>query len=480
MYDMKNLLLNLPRPEYPSNPEVLLASLGWELLGRDFSLGLDKNYGQVYKGIRGSRYNVQSIVPADLSDEWNTKIIPLAHDAGLEETNDDLSVVSSLLNNMIGTKPDGASAYSCIPIINQMLYFQDLRGIYKKQNPPRLGKIFNSLFSFGTGQKVEIEGTAAYLWYGALKSGKTSSSFDDFLEQFSTSLAPLYKDGEVEIKDTLDYISPPKWFPNEATPFHWFGAAWTSLCINGWNTFMPARRWVDWSSCVLRTALGMCYLWESRYYRNLGYALISGKLDADGILGVNENLLNWSDNQTAPSIRNENGNLKLLIADGQKVRKCLESFAAEYPNTPDVDNLDTILEWSRNHLKKEHKELLHKCFNQGIDGDSRLTHETVVYSLLNRNEWGENADLYGVLKRVKRIFRVFEPSPEWLTVIASLSTDPKTKRATFSILKKEIQSLGIGYTKAVLIAELERLGLSKVLNDADDAIEIKAAFMESV
>jgi hypothetical protein len=477
---MKNLLLNLPRPEYPSNPEILLASLGWELLGRESSLGMDKNLGQVYKSVKaGGRFRVNSIVPPDRDENWNG-VVHKAHKAGLDKTGDDLNIVSSLLNSMIGTKPGGASAYSCIPINTEMVYFQDLRGIYKKQNPPRLGKIFNSLFSFGTINVHKNNQSAAHIWFESLNAVEKSSSFDNFLEKYSSSLRPPMNGGTSGIKDTLDYVKPPVWFPKEGTPFHWFGSAWLSLCTNNWIQYMPPRRWVDWSSCVLRTALGICYLWESRYYRNLGYSLISGKLDADGILGKNSDLFNWSDNRTKPSIRNENGNLNLLIADGQKVRKCLESFVGEYPDTPDVEDLNEIVNWLHEHIKPEHKERLQKCFNHGIDGDSRLTHETVVYSLLNRNEWGEYADLYGVLKRVKRIFRVFEPSPEWLTVIASLSTDPITNRTTYSSLKDEINSLGIGFSKSVLIAELERLGLSKVLNDADDAIEIKAAFMESL
>ena len=241
---------------------------------------------------------------------------------------------------------------------------------------------------------------------------------------------------------------------------------------------LPARRWVDWSSCVLRTALSLCFLWESRYYRNLGYSILTNNPDPDFVLGLNDPLLNWMDESTPLSSRNEHKKIKAYVADGLNIRRWLEAIKDDYPSIQNSDDLAGIIHDLAENLTKEHRDSLEICFNGGINTKNG-TYETIVYNLSNRNEWGESADLYGLLKKVKRIYRIVEPSPEWLTVIASLSTNPKTKMTTFSNLKSKLSSLGVGFSKNALIKELERLGLSRVMNDADEAIEIKAAFSEN-
>ncbi|MBT7091876.1 MAG: hypothetical protein HN936_01430, partial [Bacteroidetes bacterium] len=351
--------------------------------------------------------------------------------------------------------------------------------ICKKNNPARLGKVFNTLYSFGNLGK-NSRASAAKLWCQVLINSTKKNKDEIFLSKASKSLIGSKMSPDENLVDTSDFQSPPNWFPKNGTPYHWFASAWNSLCDEEWLDVMPTRRWVDWSSCVLRTALGLCYLWESRFYRNIAFALVNEVSDSQDIFGLNEPLLSWKGKDTKVSARSINSHLNSLVADGQKARRVLESLEGLNLPAPlkDSHSIGDIINAYKKQISSSQKAQLAGCFNQPRDSDSQATHETIVYCLTNRNEWGESADLYSLLKTIKKVNRVVEPASEWLAVIASLNTNKYTHTSTLSDLKAELRTMCIGFSKSVLVSELERLGLSHILNDADDAIEIKAAFLE--
>ena len=70
--------------------------------------------------------------------------------------------------------------------------------------------------------------------------------------------------GPVALADSRPHVLASAHF----TPFRWFWTKWSTLCdpANEWREALPARRFTDWSLCLLRTALAFAYIWEAEFF----------------------------------------------------------------------------------------------------------------------------------------------------------------------------------------------------------------------
>ncbi len=131
----------------------------------------------------------------------------------------------------------------------------------------------------------------------------------------------------------------------------------------------------------------------------------------------------------------------------------------------------------REKASEEDMDTLASAISGGSAGRaSNNVAELVRYSLIDRSTPGINEDLYYTLKKRGRRYTVVEPGQEWIVVLSSLLAREPGQSSRVADLLQALECLGIGAGHRTVIGELEKVGLARTSHDADDAIEVKAAF----
>ena len=237
--------------------------------------------------------------------------------------------------------------------------------------------------------------------------------------------------------------------------------------------------------------MGLCFLWESKFYMEVGRWLLE-EAPGEGLSSIFNSrwrLLEWKPSNLSLTEKNQYEAIRLPIFKGTVVREFLKGLIKDEDagglvtgNREDPGNLDKIGRWLRDLLEKAPtlREELGTAFRkpEAAEGKStaKNTYETVLYSLLSRDEIGRSADFYGVLVTRSRRFRVVEPGKEWIVVLASLQAGGPREQTLLSDLRASLSELCIGVSRDTLILELERAGLSRSAHDADDAIIVNSGF----
>jgi hypothetical protein len=270
------------------------------------------------------------------------------------------------------------------------------------------------------------------------------------------------------------------------TPFAWFWTKWQSLCgpANGWYERLPARRFVDWALCLLRTGLAFTYLWEAEFFCRL-HEMVARRYGGNsssnptpiGSLLSEGAILATIDPPGVPA--NQKGiwpATSELIARGWKARdQLLNAGIGEV--LPAAPELASAIELWVNGLTGEQLS--------SIGSQIRVTasmannqKEFVRYLLLSRSsddDSVDHADFYS-LARTNGRHTWFRPGPEWLVVVTSLLCVLPGGVCTLGDLRRDLASLGIRMERSVLVGMLEEAGLSSDSPDADDALVIRAGF----
>jgi hypothetical protein len=473
---------------------MALSALVWSLVGDNNSMGIGPGKGLVYHErvpSGSSRLDIKKVLPADSSfyeslyTEWDrrgldTSSVPIGNN----------EVVKSLLYAIVGTQPTKSKSFSCLPINPAASLLQDLRGIQAKTGPANFAKIIQQIYQLGCADTGKNE-TAASIWYKQLASEPDQGIFK-FLSDALKFVGP-HREGEIAIPEVKtvfcdkDFI-PTEWLLNIPNPFVWFYSSWNIFCKEEWTKSLPRRKWVDWASGIIRTSLGMCYLWEADFYKKLGTQLI-GNYDnspsdaASYVLSSNDPLINWIGPEFPISIRDNNSKIIRLIITGSGVRDVLgnwmrtlggNSFKRNYKS---INGLSNWIEDARSLITREQQRDIEWHYNTTkLTSAMKNTKELINYSLTSRGEYGTNADFYNLLTRKSNRFLVVDPGGEWVVLMSSLAAKLPGHPTTLAILKDSFSQLGIHFNRKQLVKVLEKSGLSKSSHDADEALEIKPSY----
>jgi hypothetical protein len=252
---------------------------------------------------------------------------------------------------------------------------------------------------------------------------------------------------------------------------------------------MPRRRWVDWASCILRTAIGTGYLFEMNFYYQLVLALNSESTVEEAaakVLRKSTPFLPWNEAESVSS-RDVSSNIKKACERGVSCRSLIEAWVKEDATFPrpsnflsTKDGLELWLHEARTWIAKEDKEhretKIRKAISVAANTSSSNMNETVAYTLLDRSGTAAVKDLYSLLRKRGSRYTIVEPGLEWFVVIATMIKINPGKRRRVGDVMKALECLGVRSGYNTIVKELERVGLARSSHDADDAIQVVAAF----
>jgi hypothetical protein len=393
-------------------------------------------------------------------------------------------LAEALLDSFQGSQPDKGKGMASSPVLAETALAMDGDGLLGV-NAPNFGLIIEQLYRLGSADRVEIN-RAASMWYNCQASGVENGFYDRLRHAArESSIVPDHvampePDGK---KGTLIDGMPP-WLKSHGTPFRWFKKGWDTLCSQDWVDALPRKRWADWAGCILRTGVGMGYLWESRFFHRIGIRLMAEDFDAENSIQwalKDDPLLQWLHESESVTARDTNGKIKQTVFSGQKVYKFIEEIINQHKDSikekiPDLSSAETLplfLKYVHGLLDKGQ---LKECFSASTPKYANNRFEAVRYSLTCRKRFGEDADYYSLLQVASRNYRVVSPGPEFMVVLASLSAGSPAGKTTLGKIREDLKILGLQPHRSLVVQELERCGLCQSSHDADNAITVTSGF----
>ena len=280
--------------------------------------------------------------------------------------------------------------------------------------------------------------------------------------------------------------SPSLLATHQQTPFAWFWSKWQNLCdpSNRWHERLPARRFVDWGLCLLRSGLAFTYLWEAEFYcrvhdmvaRRLGGGAAANPSPVSALFAEGAVLATIDPPGVPASQKGIWPATSELIARGWKARnQLIEAGTAD--SLPVAATLASAIEQWVNDLTSDQLSLIGAKIRvtASIANNQK---EFVKYLLLPRSSDDDSvdqADFYS-LARTNSRHTWFRPGPEWLVVVTSLLCIRPGGFCTLGDLTRDLASLGMRVERSVLVGMLEEAGLSTDSPDADDALVIRSGF----
>ncbi len=349
--NITDLLFPLNRPEYPRTPEVLQSALAWSL-DRERQPG-EASDGLVYekrvessaKGLTIRQARPGSGEEASLLGELGLEFLPTrsAHAA------------DGLWDGLRGVVSSAAKAYPVVPLTVGLALLQNAVGVHAKSGPPNFAEIIEQVYRAGNDVEVDRR-EAARLWYRAVNQHGADSVLP-FLDKLAGRLLEI-RIGRNPLSDVAETVRsqsapalplPPAWL-GQSTPMHWFYRSWRTLCSDEWRAVLPARRWTDWASCVLRTGIGLTFLWEARFLKEFGRCLLASSPREAAAARFDRSLplLRWRSSALPLSIRDENSNIIQTAYDGTRIRAMLGDLLAEadQPPPPEWRSAEGLVEFA--------------------------------------------------------------------------------------------------------------------------------------
>lgn len=502
-----SLLLSLDRPEYAKQPEALLTDLLWRSAGSSLS--------KQVKTSRDSR--IRRLIPRR-NREGKTEqeeTIPIAASYDLAELvmtpsgipNPTLAALESIL----APKARGDKSLACVPVCPDVVVLQTLHGLVNKKQPPNLAEIIETMGWLGGAR---WQGQVAELLLTALgQPFPGQDSFTGFTEELYTLIAnhtwamlvARYPEVSNEVPAQWSRVQPESHGTtvsetsllgscSQSTPFHWFWTKWETLCNpeNGWHDALPARRFVDWAMCLLRTGLSFAYLWEARFFVNLHAYLAEQLPDTSetvhkttAISTLKDMLTNGvalaviESSRIPATQKHAWPSLSNLLSQGHAARRRLIDYFGDPTaiSLPiDEDIVATVEKWVSALPERDVKKLGSPIPPGGAPADN--VKEFVRYLLRPRSsddDRSDQADFYYLACTNSKHFW-FQPGPEWLVVVTSLLCIKPGGHCTLGMLLDDLRALGIRVERRVLVHMLEEAGLSSDSPDADNALIIQAGF----
>ena len=506
-----NGLLPLPRPEYAKQTEALLTDLLWR--SRGSSLGGDARSGRYFEDLARTRHGTKSQdqrrLVARKTQGGSAKTLetfPIALEAPLDDLIDGvprgLNPMSVILESILAPRARGDKSLACSPITPDAVVLQTLHGMVNKDSPANQARAIEMVGWLGGSRgeghvaSIFLKSLIAEQRSGALH-GLVNNALRTMAQHVWSELGAGVEDWRswpavepVPLGDSLPHPLASAYF----TPFRWFWTKWSTLCdpAHGWRESLPARRFTDWSLCLLRTALAFAYLWEAEFYSRLHRAIIetrdaTNKADTSvlaitSLIRNRARLASIEPVDVPPSEKNSWPALEALLMQGYLAREAIEDVLREHPHELDVSTIkpgdlsDRIATWIAGFPSLASSTLEARL--EPESNTAKNTREFVRYLLVPRtsdDDTADQADFYFLAKSNQRSFW-FEPGPEWLVVVCSLLSVRPRGHCTLGELMDDLASLGIHNERSVLVRMLEEAGLSTDSPDADNALVIRSAF----
>jgi hypothetical protein len=486
---MANLFAELPRPQYPSSPEVLISALAWSLFPRRKGEG---GYGLIYdRDNLGEGRKIERTMPVNPDGNPVAEWVSRLAEGGIKPLvgNGEDRVAMAVARAMVGTVPKKGvgKPSSAMGIAGALL--QDPVGALGVPNPPNFAKLINTIYALGaTGDGPFL--TASDRWLEAATRYAMEPSIKTIENAFVHASLKMHLDldcstwpptdlvlTEVAKPDILPTWWEAKGFSPSATPFGWFHDSWDNLCSKSWTDQLSPRRWTSWATCVLRHALAFSFLWESNFFKEVAHGVIRKGVNLEDIarnaLHPPRPLVPWqrgsiSEMDVKPGIRG-------LLSSGLACRAQLMEMAGGMPK---VANLIEAIAWLRENSTPAGVATLREAYSGKKEGAgfSNLK-ETVEYALLCRSsDDAGDGDYYSLLRTVSRNFAHVDPAPEWIVVMVAMSSRGPGDPVRLGDVLRTMRNLGLHPRIDNLVSELEKAGLCASAADGDEGIEINLGF----
>lgn len=483
----RNLVLrHLNRPEYVPYPEGLLSDMYWsifEVAGWEAGDGVGtKVRGLIYDadGQDGGRnWTLESTRPSADVSRWKDGL----RRSSLAVVDNGDSIAEAIASSLLGIRSKKARRRPATPLSPNIGLLQNRVGIMAKSRPQNLSEIIEEMYRLGAasslGSGTETDSAGGRLGRAAARRLDN----DDFLrtidEAVRLGIFPQEIVNRRTVGDEVTVTHRENCLPPD-NPFVWFHRNWSRLTSDEWVDALPARRWADWATAVLRTAIGFGFLWEMHWYETIGRHILgvgpTGAADQSlaTIWGSTRSrpVMDWEPSSSSVERRDVSSSMKALVEKGVAVRLVLDEMIEK-------DSEETIDEAVRRLAgdAKARQQLEGALQREvGATGSAKNFWEAVRYSLGIREESGSFADYYGVLRRRGRRYLLIDPETEWVAVIASLTCGIPSNRSTLREVQNELSCLGLQPSVSELVLQLERAGLARSSPDADDAVYVEAAY----
>lgn len=504
-------LLPFPRPEYAKQTESLLTDLIWRSPGSNLATAASGNAlidelsrlkenndpaiwpepGRLVPSkLKGGSPRIKETLPLALSlDVAGRVAVPPGAKPPMEPT----------LRSLFAPQGQGDKSTACVPVHPAIAALQTLHGLVNKASPANLALAIETMGWLGGANREGAVAAAFLEVFQASPSDRQGATgavewlLPEIAKQVWAALPAQYS------KTLSDWQTWPTVGPTPATPivssalaayrhtpFNWFWSKWQSLCspTNHWHTLLPARRFVDWALCLLRTGLAFSYLWEAEFFTRLHerIAIRANPALANAVNRLESMLTNGISLATIEPLAVPASQKNMwpataeLIARGWKARSEIYDEVSGQSTPAGASLVDSLEAWVQSLNTAQLTEL-----GGPLQTTPRMANnqkEFVKYLLLPRssdNDSVDQADFY-FLARSNKTQVWFRPGPEWLVVVTSLLCGAAGQQCTLGELTADLARLGIRVDRSVLVGLLEEAGLSTDSPDADNALVIRSGF----
>lgn len=469
----RDLILPLPRPEYVPMPEGFLSSLAWKAYSvKKVPVAPEgQKLGLRYKFVGGpsaakSVHFEETFPRGEVLAELGKSL----EEHGLEETGNKSLLSEAVVNSVVGSSSPKSKSIPSSPLTPALALMQNPVGLTGKRNPPDLGNIIEVMYSLG--KKGNPPQSAANLYSMANSTRLTS---DPILAAINSAFIDAVWGGEVaEVSVEATVIDSPITAELVDSPFSWFAETWDKVTSDQWVLALPAKVWVDWSTCILRTGFAMAYLWEASWYESLAREILSkNSVDVGFISRVMESLdpaIVWRGSESTAEIRDLASKLKWRCYRSVSVRNVLEGVLGKHPSKELSISDFVALIRSDSELTKQLQSALNPNKQVTLDPADKLW-EAIRYSLKTRDK----GDHYGFLESSGR-YLFANPGTEWGALMASMAARGPGETTNLGEVAVFLNQSGTTTQPQELLALLERTGLSRGSADADLALEVETAY----
>lgn len=461
------LALPLNRPQYVPTPEALVSALvwgtgRWEISDPEVLALRFRGRGDPKKGTEGTApegsAEIQSFAAALRTN-------------GLTTEADDTLLVQALVNGITGVASPKGKAIPASPMTPHTALAQDLRGVLGANNPPDMGGILEAMFVMGSpGAQDGAEQTMGARWIGAANYRANSDPVLRVLDQTVAASIPVAAQDSPRASSRT--VEGGNWAGNlSETPFGWLRDSWVKLTSREWVEALPPRVWTDWCTTVLRMAVGFGYLYENRWYDEIGRAILAGTEVSAKSLTTPSALLPWPGARLPVDSRNVKPEIRRLVRSGVMVRTILSNhFERDFLEMTVTEGVEALR--SQPSVKDAMREDL-----SGRDwpGTCKNMYETILYALQQRDA-KSGADFYGLLRPHGMRYSVIQPGTEWVAVIASLACDAPGGETNVGNVLRNLARLGLRPELAETVKTLEAAGLAQGSADADHGVRVRSAY----
>lgn len=463
-----HLILPLPRPQYVAVPEALLTSLVWSWWTETSPGDATKTQAYLYKTEARSTKTLDYHSTEPVDDRLVAFGQALSQ-VGLVAEGDQTTLARAVARGIAGIRSERGRTQAATPFSPAIALLQNMEGLQGAANPPNVAKILETLFGLGTSGKTPSSGVAS-LWREACDR---RIAVDPLVSILHAAASRSLLSNRVLVEGAPQTaVAAHAWSGLlDDTPFSWFAGTWQTLTGDAWTQALPPRTWVDWSSTVLRLALGLGFLWEAAFTETAARLILRRQEPLwNDLRAEMPDVLPWRSARAGTSIRDVASLLSWRTRRGQVIRKHLESWLDSHEARQ--EELPVVF---RQMGKDEALagELADALGARPSGNDN--TYEAIKYALRTRDAGGDFPDHYGLLRASGR-YLVPEPGPDWIAVVASLACPGPDGESDLGAVAKSLAALGLSPELADLVVLLEKAGMARGSADADQGVVVRSAF----